>query len=522
MATKRIEMHRLQELVRLHRMEVDCREVARMLQMGPNTERRYRLALQAEGLLQGSPEEVPEAEVLKAAVAKHLPAKSIEEKPSSVQKWAGEIEQMSRKEATPKAIYDCLRLGHEDFTGSLSAVKRFCRRLKKAAGIKAEEVAIPVESKPGEIAQVDFGYVGRIIDPEQHVLRKAWVFVMVLGFSRHRFDKIVFDQKVETWLKLHVEAFSKFGGVVETVVPDNLKSAVIRHAFGVDGPTSLNRSYWELARYYGFKVDPAPPRDPEKKGKVESGVKYVKRNFFRPRDFEDAAQAQSDLEQWGLKIAGLRTHGTTGRRPLDLFEQEERDALKPLPAKPYELVVWKKAQVHHDSHIQFDRRLYSVPWRHINQQVWVRASSGEVCIYLDDERIATHDRHGSSWRSTKDEHLPEHRVAYRHRSIGYWEERADKLGEQVGRYIREVFNSDDVLSRLRCVQGMVTYLEQHPRERANATCERASYFGNYTLRGLKNILRKALDFEPLPGRQAELGQIIIHPRFARKASEFLS
>ena len=132
-------------------------------------------------------------------------------------------------------------------------------------------MAIPVETEPGEVAQVDFGEVGRLFDPETQRLRRAWAFVMVLGFSRQMVVRVVFDQKLTTWLRLHVEAFEELGGVVRTVVPDNLKAAVIRAAFGVSSSTALNRSYRELARHYGFKVDPTPPYAPQKKGKVESG-----------------------------------------------------------------------------------------------------------------------------------------------------------------------------------------------------------------------------------------------------------
>ena len=522
MTGKRIEMYRLQDLVRLHRMNTGYREVARLLKMGTNTERDYREALEKAGLLMGDPRDLPELKELKAAIIKHLPPKQSPERFSTVEPWGEEIVDMIKKDAGATAIYDYLRLTYEEaFTGSLSAVKRFCRRKKKKEGIKPEDVVIPVETDPGEIAQVDFGYCGRLYDAFERRVRKAWVFVLVLGFSRHMFADIVFDQRTETWLRLHIKAFETLGGVVETVVPDNLKSAVVRAAFGADGPTALNRSFRELAKHFGFKVDPAPPRKPEKKGKVEAGVKYVKRSFFRPRDFVDVDDARYQLAQWVEKIAGQRKHGTTGRRPLELFEEKERGALLALPTNPFEMAVWKKAKVHADSHIAFEKRLYSVPWRHIGKEVWVRATASAVSVYLDEERIATHDRRGPGWRSTKDEHLPEHRSDYRHRNRSYWEERADKLGEPVGSYIREVFDSDDVLSKLRAVQGMVKHLESFPPERARRACERASYFGNHTLRGLKNILRRALDIEPLPDEQSEGCQVILHPRFARKASEFI-
>jgi transposase len=108
-------------------------------------------------------------------------------------------------------------------------------------------------------------------------------------------------QKVETWLRLHIEAFEHFQGAAMIVVPDNLKSAVIRAAFTPSEPTTLNRSYRELARHYKFKIAPTPPRSPEKKGKVESGVKYVKNNFFAARpDERDANVLGRELERLQL------------------------------------------------------------------------------------------------------------------------------------------------------------------------------------------------------------------------------
>lgn len=232
-------MHRLQDLVRLHRMREQARSAARQLKMGPNTARAYREALSAAGLLDGSPTELPEMEVLRAAVDKHVPRKPAAQEESSIEIWTKQIEAFLEDELEPKAIFDRLRLEHDQdspgrqkFKGSYWAVKRMCRRLRQR-GVSPEKIAIPVETEPGEVAQVDFGEIGKLLDPEQRVLRRAWVFVMVLGFSRHMFAKVVFDQKTETWLELHVEAFKTLAGVPRVVVPDNLKAAVIRAAFGV-------------------------------------------------------------------------------------------------------------------------------------------------------------------------------------------------------------------------------------------------------------------------------------------------
>jgi transposase len=502
-------------------MGTGVREVARLLQMSPNTERKYRLALARAELLVGDPDRLPELDVMKAAVLEHEPPQPPPQQVSSVEPWRGAILQMLELGARPRAIYDRLRLEDEEFAGSYAAVKRFCRRHRAAQGVRPEDVVIPVETAPGEVCQVDFGYLGKLYDPEEGRLRKTWVFVAVLGHSRHLFARIVFDQRATTWIDLHVALLQDLGGVPEVLVPDNLKAAVIRAAFATDGMTTLHRGYRELARHYGFKVDPTPPRSPEKKGKVESAVKYVKRNFFAPRIFEDVHHARREIERWRKEIANERIHGRTGCRPREVFEEVERGALRPLPAAPYMAVQWKQAKVHRDCHVLFERRQYSVPWRLVGQQVLVRATRATVTIYAGDERVATHSRRGPDRRSTDDAHLPDHRSDYRHRSRAYWEARADRLGEAVGRYVRAIFDSDDVLSQLRTVQCVVRYLEDFPLARACAACERALHYGNFTYGGLKRILREGLDLQPLPGARPAPA-ILEHPRYARRPKEILT
>ena len=512
MCMRRVDMDRLQELVRLHRMGTGAREVARVLQMSPNTEREYRLALQAEGLLVGAVDDVPMLEVLRAAIERRLPTVAPPQMVSSVDALREKIVGFAEKGLKPQAIYDRLRLDDASFTASFWAVRAVWRKWRKQRGVRAEDVAIPVETSPGEVAQVDFGYVGKLYDAASGQLRKAWAFVMVLGYSRRMVVRVCFDQKIETWLRVHVEAFAELGGVPATIVPDNLKAAVVRAAFGVDGAASLNRSYRELARHHGTKIDPAPIYAPKKKGKVESGVKYVKGNFFPGREGNDADETKRELQRWVDEIANKRIHGTTHRRPMDQFADDEQAALLPIPERRYELVVWHKARVHQDSHVVFDKRLYSVPWRLIKQEVWLRASPSTVDFYADDARVATHSRRGRSPRSTCDEHLPEDRAPWRHRHRAYWEERADKIAPEVGVYIRAVFDSDDVLSMLRTVQSMVAHLEKFPVERAVATCLRAHHHGSYLYKTIKNILRDGLDLKPLA---KPTSAPLAAPRFAR-------
>lgn len=496
-----------------------------MLGMSPNTERAYREALQRAELWDGATEPLPELHLLREAVNRERPAKPAPaQHQSSIEKYRPLIEPLATKGVGPQAIFDRLRQEDKAFCGSVSAVKRLCRAVLRERGIRAEDVAIPIETAPGQEAQVDFGYVGHLYDATEGRLRKAYVFVMVLSYSRHQFARICFDQKVETWLRLHAEAFEWFGGVPEVIVPDNLKSAVVRAAFAPSDETTLNRSYRELARHYGFKIAPTPPRSPEKKGKVESGVKYVKNNFFASRpDERSAGILQGQLSRWTLDIAGQRIHGTTRERPLAVFEMLEQRVLGPLPSRRPDFVIWHHAKLHRDCHAVFRGAMYSAPWRLIGKTLWVRADRSSIQLFCDDVRVATHELEKPGKRRTDERHLPEHRSDYRHRARSYWETRADAFGPEVGAYIREVFDSDDVLDQLRAVQAIVTHLADFPPERAKAACRRASFYGSYKYGAIKTMLRKGLDFEPLPNTPAVAvsGALGTPPRFARNLRELL-
>ena len=202
MSRERTDMHRLQDMVRLHRLGRGARRIARQLKMSPNTEREYRRALEAAELLHGDPTKLPEFEELKEAVLEQMPPSVGPQQVSSAAQYDEEIRAALDKGAQPKAIWDQLRLKYkDDFKVRLRAVQRYCRRLKRERGVQAEDVAIPVVTGPGEVAQVDFGYLGRVYDPDTGKERKAYIFVMVLGYSRHLYAEIVFDQKTTTWLK---------------------------------------------------------------------------------------------------------------------------------------------------------------------------------------------------------------------------------------------------------------------------------------------------------------------------------
>lgn len=493
-----------------------------MLSMSRNTVRQYREALGAAGLLDGPRDALPEEDALVAAVAAKAPAAAAPQELSSVDAWATDIRHQVRAGVGPRAIYDWLRAERVGFTGSYDAVKRFARRLRRKDPVKAEDVAIRVETAPGQVAQVDFGYLGFLVDPASGKARKAWVFVLVLGFSRHMYAEIVFDQRSETWQRLHASAFKALGGVPAELVPDNLKAAVVKAAFTSSDEGTLNRSYVELAQHYDFQIDPTPPRAPKKKGKVEAGVKYVCRNFWEPRKagLVDIVQANTALRGWVQDTAGARVHGTTHLHPLEVFEDIERAALRPLPAVPFAPVVWHRCTVHADAHVYYAKGGYSAPWPLLGQTVWLRARGRSIEIFSAEGRVAVHDRAQAGTRQTLPAHLPPDREAFAHRDRPYWEARASAIGPEVHGLVCELFEAKQAQLQLRAVQSIVTTLEKVPSDRAEGTARRARFYRSFSVRAVKEILRKGLDVQPLPGCLVPAHGTLAEPRFARPPAFF--
>jgi transposase len=458
-----------------------------MLGMGPNTHRAARLAFTAAGLWDGLPDNLPSEASLRALLPQGRPRQQV----SSVEPWREQIGLLEVRGLNVKTIHDRLKLDHPDFCGSYDAVKGVVRAIQRGRPVSSDDVVIPVETDPGDVAQVDFAYVGEVLDPASGVRRKAWVFVMTLGFSRHFFAWVVFDQSVATWLDLHVRAFAFFGGVPNTLVPDNLKAAVTRAAFGVDQNVEAQRDYRDLARHYGFVIDAAPPRSPKKKGKVERNIQFVE-GFLESRDLSaDVNSLNADLSRWNSEIAAVRVHGTTRRVPLRVFEDEERGTLHPLPHQPWVTKTWRLKEVASDAHVRFERRLYSVPWGLIGQKVMVEVTPGRLRVWQEGTLVAEHDRHGESLRSTTPGHLPSEREAYAKRSPDAWKERAAKLGSEVGEWANEQLTGP--VSRLRVVQATVLYLEVLPEGRAQEVCRRAREFGITKFGEIKRIVDLGMD-----------------------------
>ena len=396
--------------------------------------------------------------------------------------------------------------------------ERSLRRYLQKHFPEAPKSTVHLETIPGQQAQVDYGYVGVMVDPASQKKRKADVFIMTLSHSRYRFVRFVFNQDIETWVDCHIRAFHFFGGVPATIMPDNLKTGIIKAE--IYDPV-INRTYGELERYYGFVCDPTKVRTPEHKGKVERNMQIVRQQVLAGRIFRDSEEANEAALKWCRYEIALQVTRTTGRTPWDLFIAEEKDKLHPLPIEDYDCALWQELKVHRDHHIVFEGSYYSVPTRYIGTLVWVRANKRMVDIYLDTQKIKTHARaqRRGEWITDKQDYPKGARI-FLDQDKDYCLTQAQHVGPSTHQLLEQVLHVPTLVGQ-RKAQAILRLSDTYGLQRLEAACTRALAFGNDTYHSLKNILARGLDAQHMQGEAlVELVQLGKQTCYARSPHEF--
>ena len=227
----------LQELLRRLRAGETRAAISRDMKISVNTVKDYRQWAEAQELLTG---ELPDLATLEALRQQRFhPRRQRHPNESNMEGFRNQITELVKQSYKPRAIWHLLNRRYPGLAGSESAVWRLVKSLQVDT---PPQVVLRIETLPGEVAQVDFGYIGYVLDEERHILRKAWAFVMTLGWSRHEYAEIVFDQTMTTWLICHQHAFEFFGAVPKRVILDNLKAAIIQ-AYTRDDEAVVQQSY---------------------------------------------------------------------------------------------------------------------------------------------------------------------------------------------------------------------------------------------------------------------------------------
>jgi hypothetical protein len=345
-----------------------------------------------------------------------------------------------------------------------------------------------LDHQPGDKVQVDFSDGVWLTDRATGKKTLTQLFLGVLPFSSHVFGEFVLDQKLPTFIGLNERMFSYFGGVTPYLVLDNLKSGVHRaHLYDPD----LNPTYCDFANHMGFAVLPARPRKPRDKGSGETHIGVLQRDFYqRVRD-----QVFYSLEELNAVLRRYLEHLTQevmkdyGVSRAQRFAAEKQH-LKPLPPRCFELSEWRSAKVHPDCHIQVEKNFYSVPFVYVGQRLRVRLSEKMVEVFNEDcQPLAAHGRlHGTGKFSTFDAHYPEHKLSVARFEVRHGQQQAQKLGPNVEKLVEQLFSTAHPLRHLRRVQGILRLVKSHPitPEALDHACQQAITFNKTRLAYIKD------------------------------------
>ena len=365
--------------------------------------------------------------------------------------------------------------------------------------------------RAGEKLFIDYcGPTVPIVDGATGELSQAQVFVAVLGASNYTYAEATWTQTLPDWIASHQRAFRFFGGVVELLVPDNLRSGVAKACRYAPEP---NATYQELARHYHTAILPARPYKPKDKAKAEVGVQVVERWILarlRHRTFFCLSELNQAIAALLEELNQRPFQRLPGSRK-SAFELLDQPALKPLPPIPYEYAEWKQAKPGIDYHVEVDKRYYSVPHRWVGHVLAVRSSASVIEVFHKGQRIASHPRSHTELFVTLPEHMPSAHRQHREWSPGRFLNWAKQIGpatlEVVKRQLEDLPHPEH--GYRRCL-GLLNHARRYSQSRLEAACERALAIGSPSYRSVSSILKQGLDRQPLAEDEPTQAELPLH------------
>jgi transposase len=374
------------------------------------------------------------------------------------------------------------------FTGSYSAVKRFVRKLGATTPLPFRRM----ECEPGQEAQVDFGSGAWVI--EEGKRRRPHILRVTLSHSRKSYSEPIWRQTTENFIRSLENAFRQFGGVPKTLVIDNLKAAV-KNADWFD--PEINPKVVEFARHYCTVILPTKPYTPRHKGKVESGVKYVKNNALKGRTFSSIDEQRWFLVSWERDVADTRIHGTTRKQVRRVFDEVEKPALQPLPLEPFPFYHEGKRKVHRDGHVEVAKGYYSVPPEYLGREIWVRWDSRLVRVFNTQfKQIAVHPRVEPGRFITSRTHLSDQKISAVEKGAEYMLRKILGIGDEAGRWAKAMLDNRGI-EGVRVLQGFIHLAKKYPARAINLASKTALQADMFRLRPLKELIKRNSEQEQL-------------------------
>jgi transposase len=396
--------------------------------------------------------------------------------------WRDVIAQKLDEGLSAQRIFQDLSTPEQGYSGSYYSVRRLVKKLAAALPLPMRRM----EVEAGHEAQVDFGRGAPIVGADGK-RRSTWVFRIVLSHSRKAYAEAVLRQTTDDFLRCLENAFAHFGGVPKTLVIDNLRAAVKQPDWF---DPELCPKMGSFAGHYGTAILPTRPYTPRHKGKIESGVKYVKGNSLKGHTFASLAEQNRHLLEWEAKVADLRIHGTTRRQVIKVFAEIEKAKLLPLPASRFELFHEALRSVHRDGHVQVQEAYYSAPPEYLGQEIWARWDGRLVRLF--DRRmkpIAVHPQKPPGAFSTLSAHLHPHKISGIERGTGWMLLQVDRIGPK-SRAWAEAMLKNRGIEGVRVLMGLISLGKQQSREAIERACEIALNHGSYHLRSLRQLIKQ--------------------------------
>ncbi len=503
MATERLEMRRIREILRLRWQEgLTVRQAARSVERSVGAVQKAVERATKAGLDWGKVEGLDETALEALLYGPPVPLDPERVRPDPV---------YIHKELRRVGVtLELLHLEYLEEHPNGLRYTAFCdtyRRWHRTAGIVMRQT-----HRAGEKTFVDYsGKKPHYVELTTGEYIEAELFVAVLGASNYTFAEATATQQVPDFIGSHVRAYGYFQGVTTITVPDQLKSAVARSCRYEPG---IQRTYAEMAQHFGTTIVPARPYKARDKAKVEVAVQIAQRWILarlRNETFFSLAALNARIAELveDLNSRPMRKLGGVTRR--ELFERYDRPVLRQLPAVAYEMRQWEQVRVNLDYHVEFEKHWYSAPYVLAHEQLWACVTPTTVELFHRGQRVASHVRSRVPYKHTTNKaHMPD---AHRHHSAGVdgviaW---ASTVGPMTEAFVRRLLESNPVMEMgWRSARGLQRVGERHGAERTELACARALRLGARSYKPVERILALGRESVPLPGDEPPESPIIEH------------
>ncbi|MGB8579800.1 MAG: IS21 family transposase [Candidatus Sulfotelmatobacter sp.] len=366
------------------------------------------------------------------------------------------------------------------FASSYQSVRRFVR---KRRGTQTPEARVVIVTAAGQEAQVDYGTGPMVRDPESRKYRRTRLFVMTLGCSRKSVRLLTFRSSSRIWAELHERAFRRLGGATRIVVLDNLREGVL--VPDIYDP-ALNPLYRDVLAHYGAVAMPCRIQDPDRKGKVESGVGHAQKTPLKGLRFETLDEAQAYLDHWEQRWADTRIHGTTKRQVAAMFAEEKPTLLR-LPLEPFRYYQYGERIVHLDGCVEVEAAYYGAPPGWIRRVL--RVQWDELYVRLLDPKtgqlLREHVRQKRGWYRIKEEDHPK-RTPLRTSQL-LW--RAGRAGSHIGALCDAIHHQQGEVG-VRRILGVLSLAKKYGTAAVDEACAAALEMGVQEYRFVRRYLER--------------------------------